>query len=90
MLTLQSSKDGDFTFTLDDVKKLKELLDQENQVRSRGVSNVGRICEDPNVPAVFKPLCATSHAPEVIHRLEQIALESDVCEVCALAACSGC
>ncbi|XP_018097325.1 guanylin-like [Xenopus laevis] len=88
-------KDGDFTFNLEDVKKLKEVLDQELDPESRvqkeiSKSSVEKVCTNPNLPDVFERVCVSSEARDVFYRLEQIAAEPDVCDVCAFAACSGC
>ncbi|KAE8600075.1 hypothetical protein XENTR_v10013052 [Xenopus tropicalis] len=88
-------QDGDFTFSLEEVLKLKEVLDQKSVPESRvkreiSQSAVQQACANPELPRAFLPVCANPDAQGVFYRLERIASEPDVCDVCAFAACSGC
>uniref|UniRef100_A0A8C5PFA9 Guanylate cyclase activator 2B n=1 Tax=Leptobrachium leishanense TaxID=445787 RepID=A0A8C5PFA9_9ANUR len=88
-------KDGDYEFSLDSVKKLKELMDashSSHQASQGDISDVeaAEMCASPELPEAFKLLCAAPNAAEIFSRLEPIAQNPDVCDVCAFAACSGC
>ncbi|XP_053308183.1 guanylin-like [Spea bombifrons] len=82
-------KDGDFSFPLESVKKLSELLGSRIK-RDISEPEVLKLCTDPRLPEEILPVCASPNAAEVLYRLGQIALNPDVCEVCAFAACTGC
>ncbi|XP_003937036.1 guanylin [Saimiri boliviensis] len=91
-------QDGNFSFSLESVKKLKGLEEpQEPRVgklrkfRSMpGEPAVPILCSNPNFPEELKPLCKEPNAQETLQRLEEIAEDPSTCEICAYAACTGC
>ncbi|XP_067872911.1 guanylin-like [Heterodontus francisci] len=84
-------QDGDYEFFLDDVKKLWDLMDK-NRLGITGIinSHTPTLCNNPELPHVFQPVCASSDAPHVFHRLKEISANADICEICAYVACTGC
>ncbi|XP_042687401.1 guanylin-like [Centrocercus urophasianus] len=85
-------RDGDLTFSLESVKKLKELMDENRVINPRMVVYKAgySLCEDKDLPEVFQPVCKRKDAPMIFERLYLIAGEADLCEICANAACSDC
>ncbi|XP_053546890.1 guanylin [Bombina bombina] len=88
-------KDGDFTFSLDSVKALQKVLDQqvtklEKVLPKHEHWSAEKLCALNLLPKEFAPVCDSANAQDVFDRLEKIAMEPDICEVCAMAACSGC
>ncbi|XP_006164977.1 guanylin [Tupaia chinensis] len=91
-------QDGDFSFPLESVKKLKDLWEiQEPRIwnykklaPTPGESEVPALCSHPDFPEELKPLCKESNAQEILQRLEAIAEDPSTCEICAYAACAGC
>ncbi|XP_057562926.1 guanylin [Hippopotamus amphibius kiboko] len=82
-------KDGEFSFPLESVKKLKAL--QEPRIpRNPSGSLVPILCSSPEFPEELKPLCKEPNAHEILERLEAIAEDPSTCEICAYAACAGC
>ncbi|XP_037005094.1 guanylin [Artibeus jamaicensis] len=82
-------QDGKFSFSLESVKKLKDLGDlRQPSRRSSGVAPT--LCNHPNFPKELGPLCKERNAREVLQRLEAIAEDPNLCEICAYAACTGC
>lgn len=68
MLWTYLSQDGKFSFSLESVKKLKDLGDpQELSRRSSGV--VPTLCNHPNFPKELRPLCKERNAREILQRL---------------------
>ncbi|KAL4622513.1 guanylin-like [Arapaima gigas] len=86
-------KEGDFTFSLDSVKKLKDLMDvrlMKNANPRLASSSAAALCANPALPEEFKPVCQSKRAAVSFNRLAFVAQNSDVCEICAFAACTGC
>ncbi|XP_049631083.1 guanylin [Suncus etruscus] len=87
-------QEGKFSFSLESVKKLKDL--QEFQEPSIWNSKefdgplVPTLCKNPEFPEELKPLCKEPNAPQMLHRLVAIAENPSTCEICAFAACAGC
>ncbi|XP_041129107.1 guanylin-like [Polyodon spathula] len=82
-------KDGDFTFSLEAVKKLKDLMDGVVLKRSR-MSSSAVLCTNPALPEEFRAVCQSTDASMVFSRLRTVADHEDICEICAMAACTGC
>ncbi|MGH0118326.1 UNVERIFIED_CONTAM: hypothetical protein FKN15_048562 [Acipenser sinensis] len=87
--TKLAGKDGDFTFSLEAVKKLKDLMDGV-QLKSSRMSSSALLCANPALPEEFKAVCQSTGAGMVFSRLETVADHADICEICAMAACTGC
>ncbi|XP_006839703.1 PREDICTED: guanylin [Chrysochloris asiatica] len=91
-------QDGDFSFPLESVKKLKDLQEfQKTRIETlkRGRMVAGDVvepflCSHPDFPKELKPLCKEPNAQEILQRLEAIAEDPSTCEICAFAACAGC
>uniref|UniRef100_A0A8C9LAK2 Guanylate cyclase activator 2B n=1 Tax=Pavo cristatus TaxID=9049 RepID=A0A8C9LAK2_PAVCR len=88
-------QDGNLKFSLESVKKLKELMDENRVINPRMVvlkaSKDGYSpCQDEDLPEEFQPVCEREDAPMIFERLYLVANEADLCEICANAACSGC
>ncbi|XP_063291515.1 guanylin-like [Pelobates fuscus] len=88
-------KDGELAFSLADVKKLKDIFDKFKETHPRVQRDISEmdahgICGSLKLPAAFLPVCAKPNAAQVFTRLGRIAQNPDICDVCALAACSGC
>ncbi|XP_029908078.1 guanylin-like [Myripristis murdjan] len=78
-------QEGEFSFSLEAVRKLQELTGKQNpRLRSSAVS----VCADPTLPQEILPLCQQKGANMALSRLAMVPL--DVCEICAFAACTGC
>ncbi|KAG8569610.1 hypothetical protein GDO81_014480 [Engystomops pustulosus] len=89
-------KVGDFTFPLEVVKKLKDVVDStrdtDNRAQSDDVASYKGICSSRAL-SELQDLCDTNQPDliaETLHELELVADNFDECEVCAFAACSGC
>ncbi|XP_078095294.1 guanylin-like [Mustelus asterias] len=82
-------QDGNYTFLFKDVKQLWVLMDMDIDIDD-DKSHVSTLCKSPQLPEVFQPVCGSSDAPQVFHRLMELSVKADVCEICAYAACSGC
>uniref|UniRef100_A0A8C8ZFW3 Guanylin n=1 Tax=Prolemur simus TaxID=1328070 RepID=A0A8C8ZFW3_PROSS len=91
-------QDGDFSFSLESVKKLKGLREpQELRIgkfwkltSTPGESVVPVLCSNPEFPEELQPLCEEPNAQEILERMEAIAADPSTCEICAYAACAGC
>ncbi|TEA37034.1 hypothetical protein DBR06_SOUSAS210190 [Sousa chinensis] len=85
-------KDGEFSFSLESVKKLKDLqqLQEPRRSRNTGGSLVPILCSSLRFPEELKPLCKEPNAQEILERLEAIYEDPSTCEICAYAACAGC
>ncbi|XP_006886585.1 PREDICTED: guanylin [Elephantulus edwardii] len=95
-------QDGDFSFSLESVKKLKDLQDfQQSWIGHRrkpavraagGMAGpaVPVLCSHPQFPTELQPVCKKPNAQEILQRLEAIAEDPSMCEICAYAACAGC
>ncbi|XP_016345373.1 guanylin-like [Sinocyclocheilus anshuiensis] len=82
-------QEGDFSFSLDSVKVLQQLIDQPRTQNPRlAKTSYFSVCSNPTLPQEFKPLCMQRGATMSFSRLASVAV--DVCEICAFAACTGC
>ncbi|XP_053865342.1 guanylin [Malaclemys terrapin pileata] len=82
---------GEFSFPLESVKKLKDLLDS-SVTRNPHVLSIrsASLCANPDIPKEFLKLCATPDADQIFEDLKPIARSPELCEICAFAACAGC
>uniref|UniRef100_A0A8B9CVS1 Guanylate cyclase activator 2B n=1 Tax=Anser brachyrhynchus TaxID=132585 RepID=A0A8B9CVS1_9AVES len=82
-------QDGDLKFSLESVKKLKELMDENRSINPRMVASktASSPCKEKDLPEEFRAVCKREDAPMVFERLS---IDADLCEICANAACSGC
>lgn len=75
MLWTCLSQDGKFSFSLESVKKLKDLQQfQEPRIWSRrkfGGPRVPTLCSYSKFPEELKPLCKEPNAPEILQRLRE-------------------
>ncbi|XP_036387718.1 guanylin-like [Megalops cyprinoides] len=86
-------KEGDFTFSLESVKKLKDLMGVDTAVKQSprlAKTSAASVCTSPDLPAEFRPVCETKGAAMSFFRLGFVAARMDLCEICAFAACTGC
>ncbi|KAM6218479.1 guanylin [Rhynchocyon petersi] len=95
-------QDGDFSFPLESVKKLKDLPEFQKSwtknhrkitVRAAGDMTRPEVpiqCNNPEFPRDLRPICKEPNAQEILQRLEAIAEDPSTCEICAYAACAGC
>ncbi|XP_067826218.1 guanylin-like [Heptranchias perlo] len=82
---------GNFDFPLQDVIQLKTLMDDDLFKKSRfSFAATAALCNSPDVPEMFIPVCTKSDAPHVFFLLRQIAAYPYPCEICAYASCIGC
>ncbi|NWR29661.1 GUC2A protein, partial [Tachuris rubrigastra] len=91
LFLILSTQDGDLKFPLESVKKLKELMDGNRSISPRMVVTMASqaLCQEKSLPAEFQPVCKREDAYKIFQRLS-LAAESDLCEICANAACAGC
>ncbi|XP_067826219.1 guanylin-like [Heptranchias perlo] len=82
---------GVHDFPLDDVLRLKDVMDDEIFERPR-FTYIGTrsFCNSTALPEVFKPICSKSDAPQVFYALRQIAANPYPCSICEYVACVGC
>ncbi|NXP05694.1 GUC2A protein, partial [Thinocorus orbignyianus] len=85
-------KDGDFKFSLESVKKLKELMDENRHINPRMVVSEASYspCYEKDLPEELRPVCKREDASQIFERLNIAVRENDLCEICANAACAGC
>ncbi|KAG5836042.1 guanylin-like [Anguilla rostrata] len=86
-------EEGGFSFPLDAVKKLEELMGVDMTVKQSprlAKTSTTAVCTNPGLPAVFLPLCKSKGAANSFFRLGFVAARADLCEICAFAACTGC
>lgn len=85
-------QDGDLKFSLESVKKLKELMDENRSINPRMVVSKTTYspCNEKDLPEEFQAVCEREDAPMIFERLSMAVREADLCEICANAACSGC
>ncbi|KAK0141577.1 Guanylin [Merluccius polli] len=63
-------KDGDRSFPLQAVETLKDLMDVDSPVNPRlAWTGVAMVCQDPNLPQVFQPVCREREAALTFSRL---------------------
>ncbi|XP_032057556.1 guanylin-like, partial [Aythya fuligula] len=84
--------DGDLKFSLESVKKLKELMDENRSINPRMVVSKTTYspCNEKDLPEEFQAVCKREDAPMIFERLSMAVRDADLCEICANAACSGC
>ncbi|NXG75176.1 GUC2A protein, partial [Baryphthengus martii] len=84
--------DGDLKFSLESVKKLKELMDVNRHISPRMLVPMASYspCDEKDLPEEFQSLCKREDAPMIFQRLSLAVGEPDLCEICANAACAGC
>ncbi|NXY78541.1 GUC2A protein, partial [Glareola pratincola] len=85
-------KDGDLKFSLESVKKLKELMDENRHINPRMVVSESSYspCDEKDLPEEFLSVCKREDASMIFERLNLAVREDDLCEICANAACAGC
>ncbi|XP_010132414.1 PREDICTED: guanylin-like [Buceros rhinoceros silvestris] len=85
-------QDGDLKFSLESVKKLKELMDENRHVNPRLVASAAKYspCDEKDLPEEFHSVCEREDALVVFERLNLAVQDTDLCEICANAACAGC
>ncbi|XP_061112517.1 guanylin-like [Conger conger] len=86
-------KEGEFTFSLESVKKLKDLMDKDlegKQSPRLAKASTATVCSDPALLPEFLPVCRSDRAGLSLSRLAFIGLNYDECEICMFAACTGC
>ncbi|NXJ74441.1 GUC2A protein, partial [Trogon melanurus] len=84
--------DGDLKFSLESVKKLKELMDENRHINPRMVVSMAGYspCDEKDLPQEFQSVCKREDAPVIFKRLNMAVQDTDLCEICANAACAGC
>ncbi|KAM9270055.1 guanylin [Morus bassanus] len=85
-------QDGDLKFSLESVKKLKKLMDENRHINPHmAVSKASYSpCDEKDLPGEFQSVCKREDAPMIFERLNLAVQDVDLCEICANAACSGC
>ncbi|NXE83400.1 GUC2A protein, partial [Cochlearius cochlearius] len=85
-------QDGDLKFSLESVKKLKELMDENRHINPRMAVSMASYypCDEKDLPEEFQPVCKREDAPKIFERLYLAVRVDDLCEICANAACAGC
>uniref|UniRef100_A0A8B9N5T0 Guanylate cyclase activator 2B n=1 Tax=Accipiter nisus TaxID=211598 RepID=A0A8B9N5T0_9AVES len=85
-------QDGDLKFSLESVKKLKELMDENTHINPRMVVSLASYspCDEKDLPEEFQPVCKREDASMIFERLSLAVQKDDLCEICANAACAGC
>ncbi|XP_074748837.1 guanylin-like [Strix uralensis] len=85
-------QDGDLKFSLESVKKLKELMDENRHIHHRMVVPMSSYspCHEKDLPEEFQSVCKREDASVIFERLNLAVQDPDLCEICANAACAGC
>ncbi|XP_009504500.1 guanylin-like [Phalacrocorax carbo] len=85
-------QDGDLKFSLESVKKLKKLMDENRQINPRMLVSMSSYspCDEKELPEEFQCVCKREDASMIFERLNLAVREVDLCEICANAACAGC
>ncbi|XP_009933479.2 guanylate cyclase activator 2B [Opisthocomus hoazin] len=85
-------QDGDLKFSLESVKKLKELMDENTHINPRMAALVASSspCDEEDLPEELQSVCKREDAAMIFERLNLAVREADLCEICANAACAGC
>ncbi|XP_026788634.3 guanylin [Pangasianodon hypophthalmus] len=85
-------QDGENSYSLESVKVLQQLLDSSSVPKQQNPrlvkTSYSAVCGNPTLPQEFIGLCRQSDSALVFSRLA--AMPTDVCEICAYAACTGC
>ncbi|KAM8867325.1 guanylate cyclase activator 2B [Synchiropus picturatus] len=82
-------QENGMSFPLEAVKRLQKLTELRSGAESpRLRASSWSLCDDPLLPADFKPLCDQRGASASMSRLAMVPM--DICEICAFAACTGC
>ncbi|NXX81321.1 GUC2A protein, partial [Urocolius indicus] len=84
--------DGDLKFSLESVKKLKELMNEKRDVNPHLVTSLANYspCDEEDLPEEFQSVCQREDATKIFERLDLAVQDADLCEICANAACAGC
>ncbi|KAJ8370972.1 hypothetical protein SKAU_G00110000 [Synaphobranchus kaupii] len=86
-------KEREFTFSLESVRKLKDLMDSDlvgKESPRLAQTSTAIVCRDPGLPEEFLPVCQSKGAGMSLSRLAFIGSHHDECEICMFAACTGC
>ncbi|XP_009643380.1 guanylate cyclase activator 2B-like [Egretta garzetta] len=85
-------QDGDLKFSLESVKKLKELMDENRHFNPHVAVSMASYspCDEKDLPEEFQHACKREDASMIFERLCLAVREEDLCEICANAACAGC
>ncbi|XP_059110864.1 guanylin [Peromyscus eremicus] len=91
-------QDGDLSFPLESVKQLKDLKEAPEPLLVNHKKFAPRLaapvapglCSHSAFPEALKPLCKKPNAEEILKKLQAIAEDPNICEICAYAACTGC
>ncbi|XP_072553158.1 guanylin-like [Salminus brasiliensis] len=86
-------QEGQFSFQLESVKRLLALMAKDapaTQSNRRAAISAVAVCDNPDLPEEFQPLCRSKNARASFSRLARLASRIGVCEICAYAACTGC
>ncbi|XP_075461914.1 guanylin-like isoform X3 [Ascaphus truei] len=78
---------GKFTFGLESVITLKELMEVDGKEPSVASQF---LCDDPKLPKEFHIVCEEDDASDIFVKLVEAASNVDECELCANPACPGC
>nr|XP_033777674.1 guanylin-like [Geotrypetes seraphini] len=77
-------QDGEHKIPLEAVKHLKVLSSGYRK------STFKDVCTQPSLPKDLVPVCKDKDAVGVFRRLTAKINDVDLCEICAVVACSGC
>ncbi|XP_046731326.1 guanylin [Silurus meridionalis] len=83
-------KDSGFSFKLEAVKILKQLMEALGNENDHVASTPVPLCVNPDLPEDFLELCLRDDHDKIFTNLVQIITPLDPCEICANAACTGC
>ncbi|XP_062401091.1 guanylin-like [Sardina pilchardus] len=96
--------DGEgYSFSLESVKVLKRLMEKDAMERlmemearasarmvPHRLAPARPLCSNPTLPQELKPVCLDPRSDEVFARFAEFITPSDLCEICAYPACTGC
>ncbi|XP_027021173.1 guanylin [Tachysurus fulvidraco] len=83
--------DSGFSFTLEAVKILKQLMEAlENEYPDPPSSTPEPLCVSLDLPKEFLEVCQRDDHDRIFGNLVKIITPPDPCEICANAACTGC